>query len=427
MSRYDDLWEESSDFIYIPICPDNGPYEGGIMQRFTQSFLGDLERELGRGLVASGGDDYRIHQNVVAMVAAEECGLATVEFRNMKWVSDMVAIHGFAGHVADISAVKVVIFAPWESGLISDDIIQNFYLQMQEATAFHTNVRVYPNREEKDAAGLKLTDIATLLRIAKDPATPTAFSHQPKTCLGRGECTMANWSTKMVLKRNFSCGSRDVRVVDGSSESCWSLLACTGHKLKSDMTTKGNQKRSNGKNNNKKEGRKKKHNKEQKNRKEEDKKEKDETCTWFHQEFIKKLKEWGEIRVFIIRGRIIFRAYTRPVQGKEDSLYVRPLKESDFLRYSNDEEKRKDKWKELDEYCLYIYHALMKSSKQSFESAQVGLRLDVGMTDKCCFFGLEPTRWYAADWFSGQLCGRDLTDIAQQYGKAFAEWLHRDC
>ncbi|KAF5244003.1 hypothetical protein FANTH_7916 [Fusarium anthophilum] len=337
----------------------------------------------------------------------------------------MVAIRGFAGHIADISADKVVIYAPWESGLVSDDITQRFYLQMQEATAFHTNVRVYPNREEKDAAGLKLTDIATLQRIAEDPATPPAFSYRPQTCLGQGECTMAGWSTNMVLKRNFSCGSRDVRFVNGSNESSWSLLACTGRRHKSDMMRKGNRKRRNGKKDNKKEGRKRRCNKE-KDREEGDEKENDEKCTWFHQEFIWNLKNWGEIRVFIIGGRIILRAFTQPSRDKEDSLYVRPLKESDFSRYSNDEEKWKDKWTELDEYCLYTYHALMKSSKQSFESAQVGLRLDVGMFEDGRFFGHEPTRWYAADLFSNQLCGRDLTVIAQQYGMAFAKWLHRD-
>ncbi|KAF5230175.1 hypothetical protein FANTH_13958 [Fusarium anthophilum] len=48
------------------------------------------------------------------MVAAEKSGLATVEFHNMKWVLGMVTVHGFAGHVAVISAHKVVFYAPWE-------------------------------------------------------------------------------------------------------------------------------------------------------------------------------------------------------------------------------------------------------------------------------------------------------------------------
>ncbi|OBS15706.1 hypothetical protein FPOA_13489 [Fusarium poae] len=59
-----------------------------------------------------------------------------------------------------------------ESDNLNGDVIERFYMQTQEATAFHENLQIYPTREESHAAGLKLIDIAVLDRIARDAATP---------------------------------------------------------------------------------------------------------------------------------------------------------------------------------------------------------------------------------------------------------------
>ncbi|PCD19473.1 hypothetical protein FGRA07_11816 [Fusarium graminearum] len=404
VSRYSDLDTAPSEFITIPIYPFYSVYEGEFLQYFTQEYLEGLERDLGRGLVAKanpamegqqGSHDYDeyflVHQNAVAMIAAKISGLVSMELHSMKWVSDMVANHGFSGHVADISADKVVIFAPWESDHLKSDIMERFYLQTQEATAFHENLQIYPTREEVQATGLKLIDIAALDRIANDSATPPAFSYRPRTCFGRGKCAMAGWSKKMVLKRNFSCGAKDVRVVPAGQKASWKDLACTDRKHQS-SGVKG-----------------------------------DKKATLFHQEYVKSFEEWGEIRVMMIGDEIIMCSRTqwnRDKKNPREFLYARRLmQDEDFKWYSKDEEKQAEKYRELEEFCKFIYRNLIRlpGAERNFESLHVGLRLDIGISDDGRFFVNEATRWYEADLFSKQLCDGDMTVIAQKIGKNFVK------
>ncbi|CAF3556700.1 unnamed protein product [Fusarium graminearum] len=404
VSRYSDLDAAPSEFITIPIYPFFSVYEGEFLQYFTQEYLEGLEHDLGRGLVAKvtpamegqrGSHDYGeyflVHQNAVAMIAAKISGLVSMELHSMEWVSDMVATHGFSGHVADISADKVVIFAPWESDHLKSDIMERFYLQTQEATAFHENLQIYPTREEVQATGLKLIDIAALERIANDSATPPEFSYRPRTCFGRGKCTMADWSKKMVLKRNFSCGARNVRVVSAGQKTSWKGLACTDRKHQS-SGVKG-----------------------------------DEKTTLFHQEYVKNLEEWGEIRVMMIGDEIIMCSRTQWNKDKKNPrefLYPRRLmQDEDFKWYSKDEEKQAEKYRELEEFCKFNYRNLIRlpGVERNFESLHVGLRLDIGISDDGRFFVNEATRWYEADLFSRQLCDGDMTVIAQKIGKNFVK------
>ncbi|KAL3588094.1 hypothetical protein FPOAC2_13993 [Fusarium poae] len=404
VSRYSDLGTAPSEFISIPVYPFYSAYEGKLLQYFTREYLENLEHDLGRGLVAKvtpamegregshdDGEYFLVHQIVLAMIAAKESGLVSMELRSPKWVSDMVATHELPGHVADISADKVVIFAPWESDNLNGDVIERFYMQTQEATAFHENLQIYPTREESHAAGLKLIDIAVLDRIARDAATPSEFSYRPRTCLGRGKCTMADWPKKMVLKRNFSCGSRDVRFVSARNKASWNVLACTGRKHESSRTRRG------------------------------------EKTTWFHQEYVESLGEWGEIRVMMIGGEIIIYSRTQWIKDKKAQkkiLHVRRfISDVDLEWHSKDGERRKEKYQELEGFCKFIYRAIISSpeAERYFESLYAGLRLDIGISDDGRFFVNELTRWYEADLFSMQLSGSDRTAITERFGENFAK------
>ncbi|OBS16160.1 hypothetical protein FPOA_13123 [Fusarium poae] len=112
VSRYSDLGTAPSEFISIPVYPFYSAYEGKFLQYFTREYLENLEHDLGRGLVAKvtpamegregshdDGEYFLVHQIVLAMIAAKESGLVSMELRSPKWVSDMVATHELPGHV----------------------------------------------------------------------------------------------------------------------------------------------------------------------------------------------------------------------------------------------------------------------------------------------------------------------------------------
>jgi hypothetical protein len=333
------------------------------------------------------------------MIAAENTGLVSIEVRNMKWVSDMVSKHWFADHVAAVAADKVVIYAPWDSDHISDKITQDFYTQTHEATAFHKNLHVYPSRNENYTEGHKLIDIDALDRIARHPETPPKFSFRPQTCYGRGECTMADWSDMMVVKRTFSSGAKHVYVDSYEKPSIWKDLACTGcnHKLKRGKL--------------------------------------DRNVTYFHQEYIASLKCFGEIRVILCGNNIIEVSRTQWVptpDGPRQILHVRPFNlDDDLLWYSDDPAERAEKYSELKAFCVFFRQALIEFFEvaRNFESARVGLRLDIGISSldaEGLFFINEFPRWWGANWFSNQICPSETTNIARRLGENFAKEISRN-
>ncbi|KAF4474684.1 hypothetical protein FAGAP_12747 [Fusarium agapanthi] len=418
VSRYRDLAEENSDFISIQIDPAYSSYNGKLLQRFTLEYLCELERTLGRGLVASVASDassqeediadpnsqhhhqFMVHQTVVAMIAAENTGLVSLELHGMKWVSDMVMNHGFASHIADVAAEKVVVFAPWDSDYISDKITEDFYMQMEEATAFHRNLSLSPSRDENYAEGHKLLDIAALDWIARHRGTPPKFSFRPQTCYGYGKCTMADWSGTMVVKRTFSSGAKDVHIDSCEKPSMWKNLACTGRNP--NLKRAKPQRR----------------------------------VTYFHQEYVKSLDEFGEIRVMMCGDDIIEVSRTRWIttttgDKPRRKLHVRAFDPDDDLSWlSRDPEERKEKYSELEAFCVFWRQALIDffEPTRNFESARVGLRLDIGISSfdaNGVFFISEFPRWSCANWFSEQTGGSGSTEIAKRWGEKFAQEISR--
>ncbi|RKK58979.1 hypothetical protein BFJ69_g17341 [Fusarium oxysporum] len=415
VSRYRDLAEENSDFISIQIDPAYSSYGGKLLQRFTLEYLCELERTLGRGLVASVALDapsqekniagpnsqhqhqFVVHQTVVAMIAAENTGLVSLELHGMKWVSDMVMKHGFASHVADVAAEKVVVFAPWDSDYISDKITEDFYMQMQEATAFHRNLSLYPSRDENYAEGHKLLDIAALDGIARRLGTPPKFSFRPRTCYGHGKCTMADWSGTMVVKRTFSSGAKDVYIDSCEKPSMWKNLACTGRNP--ELKRAKPQRR----------------------------------VTYFHQEYIKSLDDFGEIRVMMCGDDIIEVSRTQWIttttrDKPRRKLHARAFNLDDDLSwFSSDPEERKGKYSELEAFCVFWHRALIEFFEvtRNFESARVGLRLDIGISPNGDFCINEFPRWFGANWFSEQIRGPGSTEIARKWGERLAQEISR--
>ncbi|KAH7228584.1 uncharacterized protein BKA55DRAFT_526693 [Fusarium redolens] len=336
VSRYRDLVEENSDFISIQIDPAYSSYGDKLLQRFTLEYLCELERTLGRGLVASHQYQFVVHQTVVAMIAAENTGLVSLELHGMKWVSDMVMKHGFASHVADVAAEKVVVFAPWDSDYISDKITEDFYMQMQEATAFHRNLSLYPSRDENYAEGHKLLDIAALDGIARRPGTPPKAKPQRRV-------------------------------------------------------------------------------------------------TYFHQEYIKSLDDFGEIRVMMCGDDIIEVSRTQWIttttrDKPRRKLHARAFNLDDDLSwFSSDPEERKGKYSELEAFCVFWRRALIEFFEvtRNFESARVGLRLDIGISPNGDFCINEFPRWFGANWFSEQIRGPGSTEIARKWGERLAQEISR--
>ncbi|GKU08132.1 unnamed protein product [Fusarium langsethiae] len=145
--------------------------------------------------------------------------------------------------------------------------------------------------------------------------------------------------------------------------------------------------------------------------------------------YVKSLEEWGEIRVMMIGDEIMMCSRTQWNKNKKKPrkfLYPRRLiQDEDFKWYSEDEdkEKRAEKYRELEEFCKFIYRILIRlpGVERNLESLHVRLRLDIGISDDGRFFDNEATRWYEADLFSRQLSDGDMTVIAEKIGKNFVK------
>ncbi|KAF4969155.1 hypothetical protein FZEAL_10281 [Fusarium zealandicum] len=397
MSRSKDLALDSI-FVKIPFQVSTVSLLGGYLGQFDGGYLEQLEQTLGRQLISqehSGEIDdedeeensmVHIHQHVLTMKAAEGTGNMTVELRNMERLEDMLSRGGLHAHLRAIigdntdNIDNIVIFAPWDSTQINDLLQDALYQGVQEAGALVRNLRAYPARDEANAQGHKLGDIAALDQIAREPSTPSAFAYRPETCYGQGPCPLEDCEGKMVFKRTCSSGALDVEIGEASDKSLWRRLKCQNNRNTRVRTRR------------------------------------DDTLpgrTWLHQEYIDSLTTFGEIRVFMRGDDIINVAISRwKATGKtREMLMLRSFRPQDDLSwFSSDKALQQQKLVELNGLCYFFRTNLLEYSqtRRDFDS---GGR----------FFINEVARWYGAGFFSWQILASPYDDICRQMGDKFAE------
>lgn len=214
------------------------------------------------------------------------------------------------------------------------------------------------------------------------------FRYRPKTCWGRGPCTLAT-HRKTVQKHSNSCGSQNVRVITGRTKNL-RYQAAGGSPVEKQPTT----------------GR----------------------VVYFHQEFVGSFTSIGEFRVFLVcercdgalRGLKAKVIHTiRTAWDDEGDIVALNVTETDSYWLG-----LKSSYTELHEFVLYIFARLRDRSdwKENFESLEVGVRLDVGVADDGRFFVNEITRWYCADFFSLTTLGPPHTQLCSTYATALHQY-----
>ncbi|KAK3112747.1 hypothetical protein LTR53_010649 [Teratosphaeriaceae sp. CCFEE 6253] len=270
-------------------------------------------------------------------------------------------------------------------------------------TTLGTGVRVYPNRLELLQAHGKLGDIRQLDEIARGSEPEWTF--RPRTCFPRGACALRR-EVRTVHKRNYSGSTEHVKLVPagagGSELTC--LPESTGRK-----------------------------------RKRRPQYAEDVCASWFHQEYMPSLEIVGEFRVFIVpspdrtglrglRGKVVYALQTltqtplTPFQQRGCHFWIHdPAFEDPQLDGMSDAK--------LHDFALHIYEQLRKTGKSEYESLEVGVRLDIGVSPPSPvdgekrLFANEISRWYEAHWLCGQASKYSDTKLWEVWAEAFGRWM----
>ncbi|KXJ85398.1 hypothetical protein Micbo1qcDRAFT_169468 [Microdochium bolleyi] len=263
-------------------------------------------------------------------------------------------------------------------------------------------IRAYPTPEEMEFATNKVGDLR-ILRECADEFRAEGMSwlaHRPATCDGglSGRCTLppslGNYKEMVIKPIRSSCG-KDIRVTEVEDRKGLKCYLPNGK-----PTGLNPEKHS------------------------------------FHQEYIKPLSDFGEFRIIIARdtskeamdgllppGKIINIVLTRPNGSSQDRFSdtsVTRFEPACFGSGFGDEEAQKRKSEELRKFALVWYAKLLELSYSypGLASVQVGLRLDVGLSEVTVdgrFFINEMTRFWSASSYSE---GSD-TAVQRAWGQAW--------
>ncbi|KAK3069398.1 hypothetical protein LTR53_012287 [Teratosphaeriaceae sp. CCFEE 6253] len=270
-------------------------------------------------------------------------------------------------------------------------------------TTLGTGTRVYPNPLELLQAHGKLGDIRQLDEIAR--GSEPAWSFRPRTCFPRGACALRS-EARTVHKRNYSGSTQHVKLVPAGAGG--SELTCLPESA----------------------GRK---------RKRRPQYAEDACASWFHQEYMPSLESVGEFRVFIVaspdptglrglRGKVVYALQTltqRPLTPLEQRGCEFWIYDPDF----EDPQLEGMSDTKLHGFALHVYEQLRKTGKSQYESLEVGVRLDIGVSPPSpvdgekMFFVNEISRWYEAHWLCQQASKYFDTKLWEVWAEAFERWL----
>ncbi|KAL5344577.1 hypothetical protein ACLOAV_010561 [Pseudogymnoascus australis] len=156
---------------------------------------------------------------------------------------------------------------------------------------------------------------------------------------------------------------------------------------------------------------------------------------WFHQEFVSTFAAWGEFRVFIVTkpephsrrglgGMIVAIAHTVNSTADDDTMHVEQATNTTFTRIGSGL-----CLEDLKDFAMKTFNGLRARDdwKQTFESLEVGVRLDVAISPNLprSFFVNEITRWYEAAFFSDDIMAEPKYTLCEEFAKAFTTYLSK--
>ncbi|KAM0362848.1 hypothetical protein ACHAO7_011080 [Fusarium culmorum] len=370
------------DLLGVPInLNDVKVFKKGFLpETFKIEEIDHMREILGKRFIRQAGDERIIHQAVVATLFAREIDGVEAEFQSWTWLLDQIRQATLLDYIQTKEASNILIVlsntsADWEYMSISQ-----LYGYLQVLAATHGSVAVCPSLSEAQWANGKIGDIRKLDMIAQ--RSDRKYSFRPKTCLGIGRCTLPGQAVdKMVVKRSLSCGAGHVEVVERAKRDKLSCYEPGSRPRSVDVNEP----------------------------------------IYFHQEYIDSLLTFGEYRIYICKGKIIARAFTKfEWDGRPKNFGAKEIKPGDFSWFSNDRKKQEQKSDDLDDFAIFQYSQLLNQfdSQENYRSLRAGVRLDIGISELNSdgrFFVLEVTRLWAADQMSKLITKRPYTDIPKEW------------
>lgn len=362
---------------------------GHHLRTFTMSNLDD-KTHLGPSYISEGDDPgcLTVHQDLVTISIAERQlqkrqGF-TVHLHLWDAMKTLMEKGELASHIRSLAPSRVFIFVAYVGARWKEHQLDDFYAQMEDLLKDQSNVRVYPTHDEFLAVNGKVINVEALDMVAQsDKYHNPQYSWRPRTCActhpSRKDCGLSRIATHAVEKRVYSHCTEHVEVVPKAV-----LEKRRRGKLRDKLEPE---------------------------------------AKWFHQDYVESLKSFGEYRLFICGDEVKVALISNRLS--DEQWVVHQVQDDDFAWFSDDLDERKQKWQELEAFALHIRRSLLAMTDyyHYFESLELGVRLDVGVSDLSrdgVFFVLEITRWWNANYMSELALASPFTQVSRFYGTALA-------
>lgn len=364
---------------------------------FTSANMAQLRNCLGPGHAYANGDQRILHQSVVTAEI-----LKHNHHRSVLYFKDVFDVRAHITQHVDSPPTLVYLNLKAEP---SKETIEAAYSVL--ATVLRTHDRLYPSQTEYHWDKSRFADIQLLDQIAAEHGT-----YRPKTCfagvLGRKFDCILGSSKLTVLKRAYSSDTQHVEFIPAGSTKAWPSCQSHSARLSSNHG---------------------------------------EFYDYVHQEYVKTLVDYGEVRVFIVMEHelptIVHKIRTK--QCVWNPSHYRGTSPDGAAKAGRAKKKRKGTAREerylfqevidkrdalvnapectaaaLEDFALTTYRALLSRHLPGLESLKVGARLDIGIApDNKTFFVNEITRWYDADYFQKPTLGPPQDSICKAFAGAF--------
>ncbi|KAF2677511.1 hypothetical protein K458DRAFT_423772 [Lentithecium fluviatile CBS 122367] len=268
-------------------------------------------------------------------------------------------------HLRDLGANGIVLFVHATTIIPQEQYINADELLMDKCTW------MLPTREELMWAQAKVYDVEVLDKIA---AKAGAF--RPRTCIVDDSVACPIGTQESVLKQSHSCASVGVHIRSkGPAPACKALPDIDSGRF----------------------------------------------IRWLHQQYVPSLMNWGELRVFLSTRmsaagtREPYIIHVIRTQQRDKGIHAWNVTEW-------------DRWPEfpmltfqqLEDFSVEVFQQLQHFNPMYYESLRVGVRLDIGVTEKGLFVN-EITRWHAANQFPDRTLGTPGDKVCKAFAGAFAQ------
>ncbi|RMJ08981.1 hypothetical protein CDV36_011399 [Fusarium kuroshium] len=382
-SSFENIASRTDDamFARLSVWPSDKTQAGKGIGLLTAADFKELERELGLGFCSCHGQ-HEVERRAKVM---EERAREREERANEQQ-SEKIETNSLLTYLSDIKESRVIIFTVLDNHQWGARDLHTFYdkVNLRRAGSLPTPAR--PRRLAFD-------------EVAADPDTPWKYSYRPITCMGYGDCALADYNGKVVHKQTFLTAEHQVHVQDPSDpDSCnaeqLSLLTCT---------PPGDARRDPGGQRN------------------------GWSTTVRLPPTIRRHRQvLGEMPVALTK----FSPGTQDTQTYE----LVPDITFDFLNRNQgpcseeqtkrDKQRRANKMEELRRFGMYMYRRLPQVNPQLFASLKVGVRFDICISEKSRegrFFILEARRWPVAESFGDSVLGYPYDAFCKAFGTRFSE------